>query len=90
MGDYTSETSTWERPEDMTTPRTNITVTLNQPAADLMANAAAALAAASLLWASYNDTYAVDALIAAKDLYSFAVMVSSAGHIVIFAPTLLS
>ena len=67
--------STWERPEDMTTPRSNITITAAQPGADLVANAAAALAAASLLWASQNDTYAVNALIAAKDLYSFAVMV---------------
>lgn len=59
----------------MTTPRSNISITLNQPGADLVANAAAALAAASLLWAFHNDTYAVDTLIAAKDLYSFAVMV---------------
>ena len=77
VGDYESESSTWERPENMTTTRSNITLTVTQPGADLVANAAAALAAASLLWSSYNDTYAVDALIAAKDLYSFAVMVST-------------
>ena len=79
VGDYASETSTWDRPENMTTTRSNITVsTANGTAAgaDLVSNAAAALAAASLVWESSNSAYAAQTLIAAKDLYSFAQAVS--------------
>ena len=79
VGDYASETQTWDRPENMTTTRNNITVsTANGTAvgADLVSNAAAALAAASMVWESSNSAYAAQTLIAAKDLYSFAQAVS--------------
>ena len=71
---------TWERPEDMTTPHANITIsTANSSttaAADLVGNAAAALAAASIVWETADTAYAAQALIAAKDLYTFAQLVS--------------
>ncbi|KAL0033640.1 hypothetical protein WJX79_009306 [Trebouxia sp. C0005] len=76
VGDYASEMDTWDRPENMTTTRTNITIsTANSTSAagaDLVGNAAAALAAASIVWETADSTYAADALIAAKDLYTFA------------------
>ena len=80
MGSYATETATWARPEDMTTSRPNITIsTVNATttaAADLVGNAAAALAAASMVWESVNSAYAAQALLAAKDLYTFAQSVS--------------
>ena len=80
VGSYAAETATWTRPEDMTTSRPNITIsTVNATstaAADLVGNAAAALAAASMAWESVNSTYAAQALLAAKDLYTFAQSVS--------------
>lgn len=70
----------------MTTVRPNITIsTVNATttvAADLVGNAAAALAAASLVWEDVSSAYAAQALLAAKDLYTFAQLVS--------APQLLS
>ena len=81
VGDYASEMGTWDRPEDMTTPRANITIsTANSTAtaaADLVGNAAAALAAASVVWETADTAYAAQALIAAKDLYTFAQSVST-------------
>ncbi len=60
--------------------RTNITISAanstTAAGADLVGNAAAALAAASIVWESVNSTYAAEALIAAKDLYTFAQTVS--------------
>ena len=71
----------WDRPEDMTTPRANITISsansTTTAAADLVGNAAAALAAASIVWETADSGYAAQALIAAKDLYTFAKSVSS-------------
>lgn len=64
----------------MTTTRPNITIsTVNATttaAADLVGNAAAALAAASMVWESVNSAYAAQTLLAAKDLYTFAQSVS--------------
>ncbi|KAL3162306.1 hypothetical protein ABBQ32_009993 [Trebouxia sp. C0010 RCD-2024] len=76
VGSYAAEMGTWERPEDMTTSRANITIsttnTTATAAADLVGNAAAALAAASMVWESVDSAYAAQALLAAKDLYTFA------------------
>ena len=81
VGSYAAETATWTRPEDMTTVRPNITIsTVNATttaAADLVGNAAAALAAASLVWEDVSSAYAAQALLAAKDLYTFAQSVSA-------------
>lgn len=41
-----------------------------------MGNAAAALAAASIVWETVDSAYAAQALLAAKDLYTFAQSVS--------------
>lgn len=83
VGDYASEMATWDRPENMTTSRANITIsTANSTTAtgaDLVGNAAAALAAASIVWETTNSTYAAEALLAAKDLYTFAQTVTP-GH----------
>ena len=80
VGSYAAETATWTRPEDMITSRPNITIsTVNATttaAADLVGNAAAALAAASMVWESMNSAYAAQTLLAAKDLYAFAQSVS--------------
>ena len=80
VGDYASEMETWDRPENMTTARANITISTangtTATGADLVGNAAAALAAASIVWESANSTYAAETLIAAKDLYTFAQSVS--------------
>ena len=77
--------ATWDRPENMTTARTNITIsTANSTSAtgaDLVGNAAAALAAASIVWETTNSTYAAEALIAAKDLYTFAQTVRHLHHL---------
>ncbi len=77
--------ATWDRPENMTTTRTNITIsTANSTSAqgaDLVGNAAAALAAASIVWETTNSTYAAEALIAAKDLYTFAQTVRLMNHV---------
>lgn len=81
VGSYAAETLTWTRPEDMTTSRLNITISVvnatSTAAADLIGNAAAALAAASMVWDSVNSAYAAQALLAAKDLYTFAQSVST-------------
>lgn len=84
VGNYAAEMGTWERPEDMTTSRANITIpaanTTTTAAADLVGNAAAALAAASMVWESVDSAYAAQALLAAKDLYTFAQSVSDTQH----------
>ena len=76
---------TWDRPENMTTARTNITIsTANSTSAigaDLVGNAAAALAAASIVWETTNSTYAAEALLAAEDLYTFAQTVRVVNHL---------
>ena len=81
VGSYASEMGTWTRPEDMTTSRGNITISTTNAttaaAADLVGNAAAALAAASMVWETANTAYAAQAMLAAKDLYAFAQSVST-------------
>jgi hypothetical protein len=85
VGDYASEMDTWDRPENMTTTRTNITISTangtSATGADLVGNAAAALAAASIVWETTNSAYAAEALIAAKDLYTFAQTVRLLNHL---------
>ena len=82
VGNYAAEMATWNRPEEMTTSRENITIstananTTPTAAADLVGNAAAALAAASMVWETVDSAYAAQALLAAKDLYTFAQAVS--------------
>ncbi|KAK6135800.1 hypothetical protein DH2020_030495 [Rehmannia glutinosa] len=55
VGDGGSDHSCWQRPEDMTTPRTVYKIDEQHPGSDLAAESAAALAAAAmdeLLWAA--------------------------------------
>lgn len=48
VGDGQSDHVCWQRPEDMTTPRTAYIIDENHPGSDLAAETAAALAAASI------------------------------------------
>lgn len=56
VGDGGSDHSCWQRPEDMTTPRTVYRIDEQHPGSDLAAESAAALAAASIVfWKSRPD-----------------------------------
>lgn len=57
MGDATKDHACWERPEDMDTPRTVIKIDRNTPGSDVAGEAAAALAAASLVFRRSDPTY---------------------------------
>ncbi|KAJ6302027.1 hypothetical protein OIU77_016183 [Salix suchowensis] len=62
VGDGDSDHSCWERPEDMTTPRPSFKIDDHHPGADLAAETAAALAAASIAFSSSNPAYSTQLL----------------------------
>jgi hypothetical protein len=68
VGDGDSDHSCWERPEDMTTPRTGFKIDDHHPGADLAAETAAALAAASIAFKPSNPTYATELINHAKQV----------------------
>ncbi|XP_047331629.1 endoglucanase 13-like [Impatiens glandulifera] len=72
VGDGNSDHQCWQRPEDMTTPRTLYMINSSHPGSDLAGETAAALAAASLAFRRSNSIYAGTLLKHAKQLYSFA------------------
>ena len=58
----------WQRPEDMTTDRTAFKIDAQHPGTELAAEAAAALAATSIVFGTVNSTYAGILLLHAKQV----------------------
>ncbi|XP_058075644.1 endoglucanase 14-like [Magnolia sinica] len=71
VGDGNSDHNCWERPEDMTTPRTSYRIDNTKPGADLAGETAAAMAAASIAFQNSNPTYSATLLNHAKQLFDF-------------------
>ncbi|KAL4038978.1 hypothetical protein IC575_002620 [Cucumis melo] len=72
VGDGSSDHFCWQRPEDMTTPRTAFKIDESHPGSDLAGETAAALAAASIAFKTYNSAYSNLLLVHAKELFTFA------------------
>ncbi|KAK3430187.1 hypothetical protein EUGRSUZ_E01715 [Eucalyptus grandis] len=72
VGDGDSDHSCWQRPEDMTTPRTVYKIDDQHPGADLAGETAAAFAAASVAFAPTDSNYSAQLLTHAEQLYGFA------------------
>ncbi|KAJ4973930.1 hypothetical protein NE237_007104 [Protea cynaroides] len=72
VGDGDSDHACWERPEDMTTPRTAYSIDEQHPGSDLAGETAAALAAASIAFGQYDSSYSSLLLAHAKQLFTFA------------------
>lgn len=69
VGDGSSDHACWQRPEDMTTPRTAYRLDDQHPGSDLAAETAAAFAAASLAFKPSNAAYASMLLGHAKQVF---------------------
>ncbi|XP_031280369.1 endoglucanase 15-like [Pistacia vera] len=72
VGDGDSDHACWQRPEDMTTPRTAFKIDAQHPGADLAAETAAALAAASIAFKNFDRKYSETLVTHAKQLFEFA------------------
>ncbi|XP_072966730.1 endoglucanase 18-like [Typha angustifolia] len=72
IGDGNSDHQCWERPEDMDTPRTLYKITRDSPGTEVAADAAAALASASIVFKGDNTTYSSRLLKRSKLLFEFA------------------
>ncbi|XP_072960101.1 endoglucanase 13-like [Typha angustifolia] len=72
VGDGDSDHNCWQRPEDMTTPRTSYRVDASHPGSDVAAETAAALTAASIALRGSDGQYASTLLDHAKQLFDFA------------------
>lgn len=68
VGDGNSDHACWQRPEDMTTPRTAYRIDVEHPGSDLAAETAAALSAASLAFRRFDAAYATMLLGHAKQV----------------------
>lgn len=68
VGDGASDHFCWERPEDMTTPRTAFKIDESHPGSDLAGETAAALAAASIAFKSFDSSYSDLLLAHAKEV----------------------
>ncbi|WOL05056.1 hypothetical protein Cni_G13779 [Canna indica] len=66
VGEGNSDHGCWQRPEDMTTPRTSFKVDASTPGSDVAAETAAALAAASVAFRPSDASYADNLLGHAK------------------------
>ncbi|CAA7050603.1 unnamed protein product [Microthlaspi erraticum] len=71
VGEGNSDHACWMRPEDMTTPRPSYRIDAQHPGSDLAGETAAAMAAASLAFASSDAAYAKTLIGHAKDLFEF-------------------
>lgn len=69
VGDGSSDHFCWQRPEDMTTPRTAFKIDESHPGSDLAGETAAALAAASIAFKTYNSAYSNLLLVHAKEVW---------------------
>ncbi|KAK6931870.1 Carbohydrate binding domain CBM49 [Dillenia turbinata] len=72
VGDGQSDHFCWERAEDMTTPRTGYRLDPAHPGSDLAGETAAAMAAASMAFKHFDDSYSNLLLLHAKQLFLFA------------------
>ncbi|KDP25379.1 hypothetical protein JCGZ_20535 [Jatropha curcas] len=72
VGDGNADHACWERPEDMDTPRTLYKITPNSPGTEAAAEAAAALAAASLVFKSVDSKYSNKLLRHSQSLFDFS------------------
>ncbi|GAB2288236.1 hypothetical protein Dimus_022577 [Dionaea muscipula] len=72
VGDGESDHRCWERPEDMTTPRTVFWIDEQHPGSDLAGETAAALAAASIAFADVEPDYSAELVSHAEQLFDFA------------------
>ena len=68
VGVGTDDHACWQRPEDMTTDRTAFKIDATRPGTELAAEAAAALAATSMVFRAVNSTYADVLLVHAKQV----------------------
>lgn len=69
VGDGNSDHQCWQRPEDMTTPRTTYKLDKQNPGSDIAAESAASLAAASIVFTSSDPNYASQLLGHAKQVF---------------------
>ncbi|GMJ06241.1 glycosyl hydrolase 9B15 [Hibiscus trionum] len=72
VGDGNTDHQCWERPEDMDTPRTLYKITSDSPGSEPAADAAAAFAAASLVFKGVDSNYSTKLLSQSKSLFEFA------------------
>jgi endoglucanase len=72
VGDGHEDHSVWSRPEDWTKPRPAWKLTQQKPGSEVLAETAAALAAASIVFRSADPFYQSTLLTHARQLYEFA------------------
>ncbi|CAI5461584.1 unnamed protein product, partial [Closterium sp. Yama58-4] len=72
VGDGPSDDLCWQRPEDMTTDRTAYRVNATRPGSDVAGETAAAMAAASLVFAKVDPSYSSLLLNRSQQLFTFA------------------
>ncbi|GJP46487.1 hypothetical protein CLOM_g5768 [Closterium sp. NIES-68] len=72
VGDGPSDDLCWQRPEDMTTDRTAYRVNATLPGSDVAGETAAAMAAASLVFAKVDPAYSSLLLNRSQQLFAFA------------------
>ncbi|XP_024031981.1 endoglucanase 20 isoform X2 [Morus notabilis] len=72
VGDGNSDHQCWERPEDMDTSRALFKITSNSPGSEAAAEAAAALAAASIVFKGVDSNYSSRLLRNSESLFDFA------------------
>jgi len=71
-GNGGTDHASWGRPEEMTMNRPSYKITSSAPGSELAGETAAALAAASILFADSDPDYSAECLEHAKSLYEFA------------------
>ncbi|OIV92649.1 hypothetical protein TanjilG_18000 [Lupinus angustifolius] len=72
VGDGNADHQCWERPEDMDTPRTLYKISSSSPGTEAAADAAAALAAASIVFKKSDAKYSSNLLAKSKSLFELA------------------
>ncbi|KAL7160017.1 hypothetical protein ABFS83_01G066600 [Erythranthe nasuta] len=72
VGDGNRDHQCWERPEDMDTPRTLYKISSTSPGSEVAAEAAAALAAASIVFREADSNYSARLLRHSKSLFELA------------------
>ncbi|KAL0283812.1 UNVERIFIED_CONTAM: Endoglucanase [Sesamum angustifolium] len=72
VGDADGDHGCWERPEDMDTARTLYKITSTSPGTEVAAEAAAALAAASVVFKEADSKYSAQLLRHSESLFQFA------------------
>ncbi|KAF8393624.1 hypothetical protein HHK36_021869 [Tetracentron sinense] len=72
VGDPVLDHQCWVRPENMNTPRTVLKIDENNPGTEIAAETAAAMAASSIVFRSFDHAYARRLLNKAKLLFQFA------------------